>query len=295
MVIASAVNAQSPIQEFNFDATLLNTTNNITFMGSPTYVSDRFGVANRALRLNNSDVEAVISDLPQNSGARTVSLWVKFNDVADANYVWGYGTTYSSQYFGLIHQGVFNGNSNLSLAGWGPSNDVITSTDLATNTWYNYVITFNGETSNIYRNGELIKSDSTPERFTKGTVFRFGKINTTVSINADFDDLKIFNLALTGEQVSKLYLDEKPSVLIVSESKVKTTTTSKGSTKVVAKAPVAVPATELVSNNPKAIEIFSQGQKVLGSTKQAVNISDLPEGTYLLKISAVPSKKATAY
>lgn len=290
------INAQTAIQEFTFNASILNTATTITFIGSPTYVSDRFGIADRALYLANTDVEAVINDLPQNNAARTVALWVKFNDVAEANYIWGYGTAYNAQYFGLIHQAAFNTNSNLSLAGWGPSNDIIASTSLAADLWYNYVVTFDGTTSNIYRNGELITSKKTIERFTKGTVFRLGKINSTVGINAAIDDLKIFDVALTSEQVSQMYLNEKSSVILPKQVVAK----SKAAAKVPVKTAVTVKkssttiGTELISTNQKAIEIFSQGQKVLGSTNQAVNISDLPDGTYLLKISRVASKTVTS-
>ena len=102
-------------------------------------------------------------------------LQVKFNDIAEANYIRVYRTTYNAQYFGLIHQAAFNSNSNLSLAGWGPSNDIRASTSLAADLWYNYVATFDDTNSNIYRNGELIASKKTTERFTRRTFFSVGK------------------------------------------------------------------------------------------------------------------------
>ena len=47
-----------------------------------------------------------------------------------------------------------------------------------------------------------------------------------------------------------------------------------------------------VNSGGKNVEVFSQGQKVIGSN--ATNINDLPEGTYLLKITNTPAKKMTA-
>lgn len=47
-----------------------------------------------------------------------------------------------------------------------------------------------------------------------------------------------------------------------------------------------------VSGTTKSVEVYSQGQKLMGSN--ATNISDLPEGTYLLKITSTPSKKITS-
>lgn len=78
-----------------------------------------------------------------------------------------------------------------------------------------------------------------------------------------------------------------------------TATTSKvvkkGATKPAAsKSPsTTIIATSDVNGGAKNVEVFSQGQKILGSTN-SLNVSDLPEGTYLLKISSTPSKKITS-
>ncbi|MCD0469145.1 hypothetical protein [Flavobacterium sp. JAS] len=59
------VNAQNPIQEFNFNGTLNNTNNTTSFMGADNFVTDRSGVVKGAQRLNNKALEAVIDNLPQ--------------------------------------------------------------------------------------------------------------------------------------------------------------------------------------------------------------------------------------
>ncbi|GAA6767936.1 hypothetical protein AAFH68_38880 [Flavobacterium sp. CGRL1] len=145
------VAAQNPIQEFNFNGTLNNTSNTTSFMGTNDFVADRTGAVGKAQRLNNKALEAVIDNLPQANTARTISIWVKFNDIASANYIWGYGSPYNAQYFGLLQQGTTSSNSDLSLAGWGASNDVIVSTPLAKGIWYQYTITFDGTVSKMYR------------------------------------------------------------------------------------------------------------------------------------------------
>ncbi|WP_338838724.1 LamG domain-containing protein [Flavobacterium ginsenosidimutans] len=287
-------NAQTPIQEFNFNGTLNNTANTISFMGTDNFVTDRAGVIKGAQRLNNKALEAVIDNLPQGKNARTVSIWVKFNDIAAANYIWGYGNPYNAQYFGLLHQGTTNSNSDLSLAAWGASNDVIVPTPLEKYVWYNYTITYEGATSKIYRDGKLIKFLEGMTRSTNGTVFRLGEINTTIGINADVDDLKIYDVALTADQVKELYESEKPVVSIAStveKSKATSATVVKG--KVVKQQNNATILTSSdVSGITKSVEIYSQGQKIEGSN--ATNISSLPEGTYLLKITNAPAKKITS-
>ena len=182
-----------------------NTKNDISFSGDAKFVSDRTGVANGAIRVTNSAIEATILNLPVANSQRTVSIWVKYNDIATANYVWGYGSSYNARYFGLLQQSTITTKSDLNLAGWGPTNDVIVTTTIAQNTWYNYVVTYDGLTSKIYRNGELIKSSISPRKLTSGIVFAIGKMGKTVSINADIDDLKIYDVALSDDKVAELY------------------------------------------------------------------------------------------
>ncbi|MDR6761412.1 hypothetical protein J2Y38_001621 [Flavobacterium sp. 2755] len=283
--------AQNPIQEFNFNGTLNNESNTISFMGSDEFVPDRSGVAGNAQRLNNKALEAVLDDLPQGNKARTVSIWVKFNDIASANYIWGYGSAYNAQYFGLLQQSTVSSNSDLSLAGWGAANDVIVSTPLAKGVWYQYTVTFDGTVSKMYRNGELLKFINGLKRSTKGTIFRLGEINTSVGINADVDDLKIYDVALTDEQVAESYNSSKP--LIVA-AEVAAAPKAKGTVK--SKTAKTTSSNIIVSKDVnvggKNIEVYSQGQKVVGNNSMTIN--DLPEGTYLLKISNAPAKKITS-
>jgi len=290
------VDAQNPIQEFNFNGTLNNTSNTTSFMGTDNFVTDRSGTVKGAQRLSNKALEAVIDNLPQENSARAISIWVKLNEISSANYIWGYGTAYNAQYCGLLQQGTTSLNSDLSLAGWGATNDVIVSVPLSKEIWYNYTITYDGKVSKLYRNGELLKSVSGISRSTKGNIFRLGEINTTVGINADIDDLKIYDVALTESQVSELYNSSKP-LMVIAEPVVAakaTKVTTAGKTKTVAKvAPSnAIIATSDVNGGGKNVEVYSQGQKIIGNN--SMSISDLPEGTYLLKITNTPSKKITS-
>src|SRR6218665_344424 len=289
------VTAQTPIQEFNFNGTLNNTANTTSFMGIDNFVADRAGELRGAQRLNNKALEAVIDNLPQGKTARTVSIWVKFNDISNANYIWGYGNAYNAQYCGLLQQGTSTSNSDLSLAAWGASNDVIVSTQLEKYVWYNYTITYEGATSRIYRDGKLLKYLEGMTRATNGNIFRLGEINTTIGINADIDDLKIYNVALTPEQVSALYESGKPVVAMAAAPTMelknsKATTSAKGKTTV--KPSGTIIASNDVNGSVKNIEVYTQGQKIEGSN--ALNINDLPEGTYLLKVTSSPAKKITS-
>ena len=288
--------AQEPIAEFKFDGTLHNSKNSISFMGTENYVMDRMGEMKGAQRLNDRSLEATIDILPQNNSPRTISIWVKMNDIISANYIWGYGTAFNSQYFGLLHQGTVSSTSDLSLAGWGATNDIIINTPLESNIWYNYTVAFDGKVSKIYRNGHLIKSAKGITRNTKGTIFRLGEINTTVGVNADIDDLQIYDVALTELQILNLYNSSKPVLKPVVNIEAQETP-AKNEIAIAAKASKTVKGSGTIIKKKlkiKKVEIFSQGEKVLSNNSQEINMNDLPEGTYLLKVTNLPSKKITS-
>ena len=280
-------NAQNPVQEFNFNGSLNNTDNTISLLGTPNFVTDRMGIAKAAQRLTNKVLQGVVGDLPQDNKPRSISLWIKFNTITSANYILGYGNTINGQYFGLLHQTQVAGNSDLSLVGWGDSNNVVVSVSLHKEVWYQYSITYDGTISKIYRNGELLKSTDGISRLTKGYILRLGQLNTAVGINADIDDLKIYNVAMTGEQVMESYNSSKPATQpeAISASntvkKVPATATSKTTT--------SAKASAEINTGLKTVEVFSQGRKITGAN--ASNIDDLPEGTYLIKVTNNPAKK----
>lgn len=279
-------NSQNPVQEFNFNGNLNSADNTISFLGTPVFVNDRMGTAKGALRLFNKTFQAVVGDLPQGNKPRTISVWVKFNGVTTVNHVLGYGTAANAQYFGLTQQALAGGNSETNLAGWGPGNDVAVSAPLLKDIWYMYSITYDGNISKIYRNGELLKSVEGISRLTKGYILSIGKLNTTVSINADIDDIKLYTVAMTDEQVMESYNSSKPAKTVAAPP-VPVPSTEKKAVPAPVKLPAAASSAEAVKSG-KNVEVFSQGQKIIGAN--ASNIGDLPEGTYLIKVTNTPKK-----
>jgi len=286
-------NAQNPVQEFNFNGNLNNTDNTISFLGTPNFVNDRMGVAKGAQRLTNKALQSVVGDLPQDNKPRSISIWIKYNTIALVNYIFGYGSAVNTQYFGLLQQAASSGNSDLSLVGWGDTNNTIVSVPLAKDVWYQYSVTYDGSKSKIYRNGELLKSVEGVSRLTKGYILRLGALNGTVGINADVDDLKIYSVAMTDEQVMESYNSSKPTTTAVTENAQSSNAIKKASPAKAVVAAKSLPSASAsiteANTGSKTVEVFSQGKKIAGSN--ASNIGDLPEGTYLIKVTNNPSKK----
>ncbi|KAF2329368.1 LamG domain-containing protein [Flavobacterium nitrogenifigens] len=285
-------NAQNPVQEFNFNGNLNSADNTISFLGTPVFVNDRMGSPKSALRLTNKAYQAVIGELPQDNKPKTISVWVKFNAINIPNYILGYGAAVNGQYFGLVQQPVTGGSADLSLVGWGDTNNVIVSVPLVKETWYMYSITYDGNVSKIYRNGELLKSVEGIKRSAKGYILNLGKLNTSTSINTDIDDLRLYTVAMTDEQVREAYNSSKVNDVTVAEAAVSnssTLNTSKKTAAVPAKTSASADNTIETNKTGKRIEVFSQGRQIMSAN--ASNIIDLPEGTYLIKVINTNAKK----
>jgi len=284
-----SINAQNPVQEFNFNGNLNSADNTLSFLGTPIFANDRMGAPKGALRLTNKAYQSVVGDLPQGDKPKTISVWVKFNATNIPNYILGYGTPANGQYFGLIQQPAVSGTSDLSLVGWGDTNNIIVSVPLVKDIWYFYSITYDGNVSKIYRNGELLKSVEGIQRSAKGYILNIGKLNTSTSINADIDDLKLYTVAMTDEQVRESYNSSKPTPVVVAETTPVSKTVKKITILPAKESAPAVAAPSGENTEGKTIEVFSNGKKIIGTN--ASNIGDLPEGTYLIKVINGSPKK----
>lgn len=199
------------LQEFTFNNTLSNTANTISFASGTgiSFVADRNGVSNAAVNIVASGAtggtSAIITGLPGNKAARTVAFWVKFNNILTNNYVLDYGA--ASRNGGTFGFNIAASGATAQLKSYNANVDVATTT--ATNVWYHYAITYDGVNARIYKNGVLQKAsiaDLNTDLF--GNQFFLG-LNVAAaasgSLDASFDDLKIYNKALTADDVNILY------------------------------------------------------------------------------------------
>lgn len=222
--------AQTPIYQWNFNNSLSDTSNTFTFASFPNlsggYTTDRFGNANSAYNTppgNNVELRVSgLTNLPQGSNARTLSVWMKFNAPFTSDIgIFEYGTQANSQVCGLTQQGNFQSVPN-SLKAYGFSNDFASPSNSArynfgtTNTeWYHYVLTYDIGMLRVYRNGNLLIEQNSASWSTQGNTLRllssiatnfYGASNYYVVI----DDLKIYNTVLSQSQIEQMYQSEFP-------------------------------------------------------------------------------------
>lgn len=187
------------IQDFRFNGSYGSQSGTSAFTASATssFVADRFGNANSALRLNNDGITASMS-LPTAGSARSVSVWALVNSGADA-YIWNYGNGVFKEGYGLSVQPT-------SIRNFGVSDDILLNgfTVGAVN-WVHIVTTYDGTTARIFHNG-VERTSANKFWNTASSVFRLGKYFDGQNVfDGSVDDLRIYNRALTTAEVVELY------------------------------------------------------------------------------------------
>ena len=179
----------------------LSGSNNIKFYSSsaynvnanPTFSSDgggsliTTGIFGKSI--NNSGITGSV--------ARSMEAWVKFNSVA-GNAAISIGGQVNSQLYELMAY-----SNNVIEHYWG--NFTQSSTVLATNTWYNIVIVYDGTTNHyIYINGVQVGFSATPTLNTSNTPIYIGPAVTTTwgAFDGKIAALRIYNRALTSSDVT---------------------------------------------------------------------------------------------
>jgi hypothetical protein len=193
LALGLSVNAQTKIYDFAFDNSLIATVGTGTFVSSgSSFITDRNGNANEALSLTNQAI-ASLSNLPIGNSDRTVSLWFKVpNAPTSASNIVRYGAFSGAGVFGVY---LFGGYAFQT----GADNFSITNTPQP-NTWTHLVLRLSNNVVNIYTDGVLNTTVNTTLNTLLGD-FQLGESGFSLEI----DDLKIYDGALTGSQITEVY------------------------------------------------------------------------------------------
>ncbi len=269
MTLEVPVPATFPV-EYDFENGLNSVSGNMPFASNSgvSFVTDRHGNANGAVNINNTGTTATIVGLPYGSAERSVSLWIKLNSIRpDYNFLYSYGTPGNPEGAFLTPASVIH---------FAPSNN--SALAHGTGNWYHFVFTYNGTTSKIYRNGTLISTfDVTRNTANNSDIFRLGLSEGGAAsyFNGAIDDLKIYNIALTDADVASLYANNSLATEdFTLRNKIRLYPN-----------PVRDVLNVEATLNIQSVEIFNtQGQKILASSENQINVTHLKAGIYLVKI-----------
>jgi Concanavalin A-like lectin/glucanases superfamily len=210
------VNAQTPIQEFNFDNNLTNVANNITLTGtSVTFTTPRIsGTGNSAKIPYTNTITGAISNLPTGNSSRTFTFWVRFFNSGIAPgfteiFQAGNGLSATQGHaMGIRYDGGGANTFRISGANYGdwatnmPSG--FSGSGFLNNTWHHLALSYNNtdQVLRLYFNGALIGSANTNGNLnTAGTNINFGTVYANNAAGFDLEDFKIYNTALTQAQI----------------------------------------------------------------------------------------------
>lgn len=202
IVLLSSVMSFAQIAEYNFDNTYSNISGNTPFgYGSGTsFPAGRNGGTNKALRIEAyyTNPSVNISSLPVGGTSRTISLWYKVDNNATKPTIFYYGTASSGKYFGLSLSAT--GSPVFQGTGLGTGNDF--GGNFSALTWQHVVVTYDQSSSTvkIYMNGAL-QNSLVIGLNTVGTQFYL----ISYDVGKTYDDLKIYDRALTDSEISNLY------------------------------------------------------------------------------------------
>lgn len=270
--------------QFNFDNNYQDTTGTKSFGSVGNFEADRNGVANKALRLNYLGTFANLNGIPVGNDSRSVSIWFKMYEFNSDNFLFSYGSPTSNQSYG------FSLTSN-QINNYAWANDLTHATSIPLNTWKHLVVTFDSTTdvASIYLNGVLVTSAVKSAWNTSSLVdFYLGASpNSGDFFNGAVDDLKIFNYALNQTEISNLYSFNMLTASSFNQNNLEANLYPN-------------PVEDILNISLESQMIFAevftvQGQKVLESSLNQINLSGLTSGIYLIKITdennAVVTKK----
>ena len=220
-VAATGLNAQKLVAYFNMNEASGTSLKDFigdgplaTIYNSPTRVAGKQG---NALSFNGSNQYADFP-LTVNYSQFTVSAWFKANSFAGANarIVANEHTDTNNPHkgfqlmfnnggtSGFFDVGTGSGSGNHASANW--------TKTLSTGTWYHYVGVYDGRTAYAYIDGSLVGSDSVSGSTSKPITASGYNVNIgrNPEYNGDYfngaiDDVRIYNRALSADEVAALY------------------------------------------------------------------------------------------
>lgn len=189
--------------------------NNGTLENGVTFADGKFG---QGFRFDGEDdfVRSSTRDFPIENQDRTIEAWVKVEKFWDGLYTetffFGYGNFNNTPSL-IFVLGLFDYNrnkNNLFFSQWGSS---IAGESLEIGTFYHVAATNTGDKVSLYLNGKLMETKTLPLNIGADAELFIGRIGNKLGdyrrLNGIVDEVKIYNRALTADEIKFIYNDGK--------------------------------------------------------------------------------------
>ena len=178
---------------------------NGTFTGNPTLTSDRNGASNSAYVFDGNDY-IYTSDSMANefTNVFTISAWIKSTNNATVD-IFGLGQQECNSNAGPVIRLGPNINFNRCNEGFNTSN----SNYYYDGVWHHYAFTYNGSQRKVYRDGNLVNTNTKSNIFNINTYgLAIGRAQMDLAGNyfiGAMDEVNVWNVALTDNEISSVY------------------------------------------------------------------------------------------
>lgn len=212
----------------NFTGTLGRVNMGAWDGGIPTWTTDRYGNANKALAFNKGSKVTIPYNTKLNPSKMSVSVWVKIAEQKPNRFM---GLHSWNGFKFEVQDGMKAFFTGATTANGIYDRDFAGANPLALNTWYNLVVTFGDGHTVFYVNGFPVQDwDNTPGTLALVTghdlVFgvdssKYAAVDTNYDadkiiplawggfLNGSLDDVRIYKSVLTASQVTSIYNTEK--------------------------------------------------------------------------------------
>ena len=186
---------------FNGDANDESGNGNNGSVNGATLTSDRFGNPNSAFSFDgeNDYIQIPHSESLNLTNQISVSYWIKLE--TSGPYFFPY---HIIEKYGSWGSGQREWDINFVI----DSGSVVWSTNLESETYYNFIMTYDGEVINIYKNSMLIGSESHSTGIPKSSSdIMIGEyfLGGDYYFDGIIDDIRIYNYALSESEIQNLY------------------------------------------------------------------------------------------
>lgn len=199
-------------------------SNNGVVVGA-TLAPDMFGSPNKAYSFQgtNSWILTTDTDFPDGNKPRTVSMWVTFRSYGIPSPtdtgLFSYGSGGANDTFYAILFGAARPNNPIAVGRSG-GGDFPQVEGTLLNHWYHIVLSHDGSTSKIYLDGALkAMANRTYDTILDGNFYIgsythiFGWSENDPCVDGVIDNVRVYNRALTDEEVSQLFAFEGTQTL----------------------------------------------------------------------------------
>ena len=172
---------------------------------SAAWTSGAIGKINSSLNFDGNDdyIGNLTNVLATNTNSETISAWVKPNNLSGDKYIFiQNGPTLFHISNDKLVGGIYTGT-------W---TSVTSISSLVANVWSHVVMTYDGSNIKLYINGKFDNSVAKTGNLSSLSCVEIGRFNggncsTGVSsyFNGQLDDIRLYNYALTSEQIKTLY------------------------------------------------------------------------------------------